>query len=322
MKVLFSNTSFERLKEIIEPLFEDHEVRYANILGDPGPLRWAEVLIKGTEPFTVEMLSFAQNLKMVCQWGVGVEGIDIEACSARGVFVCNVPSINTGNAEGVAEVAILHMLLLAKGFNKSQENLKRGKMFSPRGLTLWRKRISVVGLGNVGMALARRLSAFEVNLVGVNRTRRMEFDSLPLTQFFSLGDLSSAVKGCRFVVITLALTPETKGLIGEEVLESMDENAFLVNVARADIVQKRALKRALKECKIAGCGFDVFWEEPPDPNDPLLNLPNFYITPHIGGTNDEALKGIPAFIASNVDRLSKGELPASCVNINSIQRAT
>ncbi len=318
MRVLFSNKNFERLREIIEPLFRGHEIRYANLPEDLSLLEWADVLIKGAETFTAEMLSYAPNLKMVCQWGVGVEGIDIEACSAKGVFVCNVPSVNTGNAEGVAEVAILHMLLLAKGFNKSQENLRRGKVFSPRGLTLWRKRVCIVGLGNVGITLAKRLKPFGVTLVGVNRSWKSEFDDLGLDQFFTLDDINAAVKGCRFVVLTLALTPQTEGLIGHEVFENMDRNSFLVNVARANIVQREALEMALKEGYIAGCGLDVFWKEPPDPDDPLLGMPNVYITPHIGGTNDEALVGIPAFIASNVNRISEGQLPLSCVNITSI----
>jgi len=318
MRVLFSNKNFERFREIIEPLFRGHEIRYANLPEDLSLLEWADVLIKGAETFTAEMLSYAPNLKMVCQWGVGVEGIDIEACSAKGVFVCNVPSVNTGNAEGVAEVAILHMLLLAKGFNKSQENLRRGKVFSPRGLTLWRKRVCIVGLGNVGITLAKRLKPFGVTLVGVNRSWKSEFDDLGLDQFFTLDDINAAVKGCRFVVLTLALTPQTEGLIGHEVFENMDRNSFLVNVARANIVQREALEMALKEGYIAGCGLDVFWKEPPDPDDPLLGMPNVYITPHIGGTNDEALVGIPAFIASNVNRISEGQLPLSCVNITSI----
>jgi phosphoglycerate dehydrogenase-like enzyme len=317
MRVLFSNKGFERLRGIIETLFENHEVRYANILEDPHSLGWAEVLVKGTEPFTAEMLAHAPNLKMLCQWGVGLEGIDIEACTSRGIYVCNVPSGNTGNAEGVAEIALLHMLLLAKGYNKSQENLRKGKLFSPRGLTIWKKRVCIVGLGNVGITLAKRLSSFDVAMVGVNRSWKDIFSSLPLERFYTLDKLSDAVRGCRFVIVTVALTPQTKGLIGEEVLGSMDENAFLINVARADIVERKALERALMEKRIAGCGLDVFWQEPPDQEDPLLSMSNVYVTPHIGGTNDEALKGIPAYIAQNVDRLSKGELPLSCVNIKS-----
>lgn len=78
---------------------------------------------------------------------------------------------------------------------------------------------------------------------------------------------------------------------------------------------------ALKEGYIAGCGLDVFWKEPPDPDDPLLGMSNVYITPHIGGTNDEALRGIPAFIADNVNRISEGKLPLSCINVTSIGKA-
>jgi phosphoglycerate dehydrogenase-like enzyme len=126
------------------------------------------------------------------------------------------------------------MLLLAKGYNKSQENLRKGKLFSPRGLTIWKKRVCIVGLGNVGMTLAKRLSSFDVAMVGVNRSWKDIFSSLSLERFYTMDKLSDAVRGCRFVVITVALTPQTKGLIGEKVLGSMDENAFLINVARAD----------------------------------------------------------------------------------------
>lgn len=315
MRVLFADRSFERLLDVLCPIFQGHDVRAANVKEDDDALSWAEVLVVGPPiPVDDSILDRAPGLKLVHQWGVGTEAIDVEACTRRALPVCNVPSRGTGNAEGVAEIALLHMLLLAKRYYRCCENIKKRRAFAPRGMTLWGKKACVIGLGGVGLAVAERLSGLGMSVVGVNRTLRPELEGFGFESLHHLAQLRDAVKGCHFVIIALTLTPETEGIIDEDVLSSMERYSFLINVARAGLVRRSALEKALDEGWIAGAGLDVFWDEPVSPDDPFLNRQNVTITPHVGGTNDAAQEKIPAFIAENVNRLERGEPLKSCLN--------
>ena len=140
MKVVFWGKEFLRLKEALDGAFADHDILIADPADDKGALADAEMLV--VRPVTVDdgLLSRAPALKLVQQWGAGAEGIDLEACARRGVYACNVPSIGTGNAEGGAEVAFLHMLLLAKRFFRAREKLLEGKVYTPPGIALWGKK--------------------------------------------------------------------------------------------------------------------------------------------------------------------------------------
>lgn len=252
------------------------------------------------------ILEKAHSLKLVQQWGVGVERIDLKACSARGIAVCNVPSRGTGNAEGVAEIAVMHMLLLARRYAKVRESLQRRRLFSPQGVSLWKKRCCVVGLGNVGRSVAERLAGMGMQITGVNRTQRDDFSSLGIDRFFPLDDIHSALPGCRFVVLALELNDQTRNIADGAFFSRMDQDAYLINVGRAELVSREALEGSLEAGRLGGAGLDVFWDEPADPEDPLLINPFVTITPHIGGLTDEALLGVAGAVAENVSRLEKG----------------
>jgi phosphoglycerate dehydrogenase-like enzyme len=256
-----------------------------------------------------ELLNSAPKLRLRQQWGTGLEGVDFDACRKRGIAVCNTPSRGTGNAEGVAEIALLHLLLLARKYAFAQQNIQAGKMFSPRGVSLWRKTACVVGLGNLGQTLAERLAGMGMRVRGVNRNPvdSARLEAMGVQEFFPLSRLREAVPGCRFVVAALALSDETRGLFDDGFFRSMDKDAFFVNVARGGLVKEDALLTALNERRIAGAGLDVLEDEPPHPGNPLLAHPSVTLTPHIGGVTDESVKGMFDFIQGNVDRLSRGE---------------
>lgn len=320
MKVVFWGKEFLRLKDSIEKAFAVHEIAIVDPLNEEGILAGAEVLV--VRPILVDdaLLRRAHSLRMVQQWGAGAEGIDKEACARKNVFACNVPSIGTGNAEGVAEVAFLHMLILAKRFFRAREKLFEGKVYTPPGMTLWGKKGCVIGLGNVGRSITARMKAFGMTVTGVNRTLPAEPSQWGIDVFVPLDGMEKAVKGAKFVVTALALTPETENTIGEPLFRSMDRDAFFINVARGGVVKRQALERALNEEWIAGAGLDVLWEEPHRVDDPLLGHPKVVITPHIGGVNDASLAGVLGFIVRNVDRLAEGKQPLSCLNEKELRR--
>jgi len=314
MKIIFAGRAFEKLFPLFSRFFSEHDVRIADFANLHEALKEAEVLVTGPMKIDASLLEGARRLKLIHQWGAGVEMIDIDACSAAGVALCNVPSGGTGNAEGVGEIALLHMLLLARRYEKALENLRRERLHSPQGISLWNKRVCVVGLGGVGRSVIARLSGFGARITGVNRSWRDDFDSLHLDHFYPLTKVIDALPGCRFVVIALSVGPGTSGIVDREFLGAMDPDSFLINVGRADLVRRDHLEEALDSGEIAGAGMDVFWDEPASREDPLPARSNVTLTPHIGGVTDEAVAGIARFIADNVSRLYRGERPLSLVN--------
>ncbi len=307
MRILFGGKVFERLWEYIEPVFSGHELRAENEDAFPEVLSWAEVLVARPMKIHGPLLDLGPNLRLIHQWGTGVEGIDLQACAARNISVCNVPSRGTGNAESVAEFALLLMMLLARRWSRCRENLERRRLHAPRGTGLWRKRACVIGLGDLGHCLVERLLGMGMTVRGVNRTLRDSYASWNLEDLYSLDCLTEAVSECDFVLPALPSTPETRYLINARILEAMKPEAFLVNVARGDVVHPGDLERALLEKSIAGYATDVFWNEPADPEHPLLKLPNVVVSPHVAGVTDISNRGIASYVAANVQRLMMGE---------------
>lgn len=306
MKILFAPETFEKLRTVIEPLLAGNDIEIAGRDAVTDRISQAEVLVTGPLDVDEKLLEKAPALRLIQQWGVGVERIDIEACSKRGVAVCNVPSRGTGNAEGVAEIVLMHMLLLARRFSRSQESIRRRRLYSPQGVTLWKKRVCVIGLGNVGQCIVERLKGMGMHITAVNRTRKENLEELGIDRFFSLDDVHQALSGCRFIVLALVLNESTNGIADKNFFRAMDPGSYLINVGRAELVIRKDLELALENEGLSGAGFDVFWNEPADPSDPLLANPLVTVTPHIGGLTDESLLGVARSVAENISRLEKG----------------
>ena len=305
MKILFSPGTFERLRHVIDPLLPGHDIEIAEPADVPRLIEGVQVLVTGPMDVDEDLLERADSLRLVQQWGVGVERIDLAACASKGVAVCNVPSGGTGNAEGVAEIALMHMLLLARRFGKAGESIRKRRLFSPQGVSLWRKRSCVIGLGGVGRAVTERLKGMGMSITGVNRTNRGGFASIGIDRFFKVEDILSALPGSRFVILALELNESTRNIADEEFFQAMDPDSYIINVGRAELVSRKALEMALGSGRLAGAGLDVFWDEPADPDDPLLENPLVTVTPHIGGLTDEALRGVAGRVAENIGRLER-----------------
>ena len=258
------------------------------------------------------------RLRLVQQFGAGLDGVDIEAASRHGVHVANVPSGETANADSVAELALLLMLALARRFPLAQDSFRKRRLGAPMGTTLMGKTVVIVGFGGIGRALARRLVGLGVQRIAVSR-RGPRGDDRDVDRHVSINALPEILGQADFVVVATPLGTETRGLIGKDFLARMKNGAFIVNVARGPVIDREALIDALASGKLGGAGLDVFWEEPADPADPLFSF-NVIATPHIGGATDASFRGIAAAVADNVNRVRRDETPRNCVNASSIRR--
>jgi phosphoglycerate dehydrogenase-like enzyme len=281
----------------------------------PDFARTAEVLVPLAASISERALA-SPRLLLVQQFGAGLDGVDADSASTHGVYVANVPSGQTANADSVAELAVLLTLALARRLPQAQENVRAGRLGAPVGTTLKGKTVAILGFGDIGRALARRLRPFGVRILAVSqrgpRGAETEADlHVPSPAFHTI------LPQADFVVVATPLNPQTRGLMGAEAFARMKEGAFLVNVARGAVVERDALLGALASGKLAGAGLDVFWQEPPDPGDPIFSHA-VIATPHVGGSTDLSLREIAAAVAANVNHLRRGEALRNCVNAVSL----
>jgi len=268
-----------------------------------------DVLIPTMCPVTADMLADSGPLRLIQQCGAGLEGVDIKAATQKQIWVANVPTDISGNADSVAEIGIYLMIGLARRQRQMVPNLAAGKMGEPQGMSLKGRTVGIVGLGGIGRALASRLAPFGVRLVGIKRSGlRQAKQELGLRWVGRPADLPDLLAQSDFVVLTLPLSADSRNLIEETALATIKPGAFLINLSRGGIVNRQALEVALGEGRIAGAGLDVFWEEPPDPADPIFGH-NVMATPHIGGVTDLSMQGIVRVVAENIRRVARNEEP-------------
>jgi phosphoglycerate dehydrogenase-like enzyme len=244
--------------------------------------------------------------RLVQQYGVGIEGVDLDAARDRGVPVANIPAADTGNAAGVSEIAIAHLLTLARGLRESREAVRAGRLGEPMGYGLQGRTVAILGMGDIGREVAARLRPFGVRLVGVGRSKEPRADAAELLDDYrTVTELHDALTAVDDIVLCLPLSAQTRGIIGTAELDALPGGGFLVNVGRGPLVDYDALLAALRSGQLGGAGLDVFWEEPIDPADPLLEE-NVSATAHVGGLTEQAYAATAAQFAENVNRLRDG----------------
>lgn len=272
-------------------------------------LRGYDVVIPTMSRVTEPLLATADRLQLIQQVGSGLEGVDIVAARKRGIRVANVPTDSCANADSVAELGIYMMIGLARNFRGMAASFANRRIGEPLGTTLMGKTVGIVGLGGIGKALAKRLRAFDVRLIGVKRDNpgRAATD-LGLDWAGGSQDFARLLGLSDFVVLCLPLSTESRSLMNEKTFASMRKGSFLINLSRGGIVDRAALEKALATGQIAGAGLDVYWEEPVDPKDPIFRY-NVLTTPHIGGSTDVSITGIVQVVADNIRRVEKNEEP-------------
>ncbi|TAJ97928.1 phosphoglycerate dehydrogenase [bacterium] len=271
------------------------------------------VIRSGTK-VTADLIETAENLKVIGRAGVGVENIDVEAASKKGVVVMNTPG---GNNVTTAEHTISLMLSLARHIPQAVASLKGGQWKRDRfmGVELCNKTLGVIGLGNVGRIVAERAAGLRMKVVAHDpfisseNAARLGVELVSLEEIFKRSD---------FITVHVPLTNETRGLINRKAFAKMKKGVRIINCARGGIVDEKDLAEALKEGKVAGAALDVFVDEPPPPDHPLLKMEQVVTTPHLGASTDEAQLNVAIAVAEQmVDFLSRGIIRYA-VNVPSV----
>src|SRR5205085_4628687 len=258
-----------------------------------GQLESADALIvRSAVEVTAELLANARKLRVIGRAGVGVDNIDLDAATRKGIAVMNTPG---ANAVAVAEHALAMMLAMARHLCRADALMHAGKWEkkSLQGTELRGKTLGIIGLGRIGMEVARRARAFGMDLVGHD-----PFVSVAVAkeQGIRLAELEEVYAVADYITLHVGLTPQTTGMINEASIAKMKKNVRLVNCARGELVNEADLASALKTGRVAAAAIDVFAEEPPK-NSPLLALENVVLTPHVGGSTHEAQEAVGVQIA-------------------------
>lgn len=269
-------------------------------------LKGVDVLIPTMSRVDAGVIATSDQLKLIQQVGVGLEGVDIAAARSGGIQVANVPSADSGNADSVAELGLYLMLGLARNFRQLPRNLQNRAIGAPLGTTLQGKVAGVIGLGGLGKALVSRLQALGMEVRGIKQSNPQQAASeLGLSWAGTLEDIDTLLGSSDYVILTLPDTPDTHDLMNSRTFSMMKATGFLINLGRGGLVNREALLQALESGKIAGAGLDVFWSEPPDPDDEIFQH-NVMATPHVGGVTDLCQDGVIAAVTENLTRLSEG----------------
>jgi glyoxylate reductase len=255
-----------------------------------------------TDRIDAELIAAAPRLRAISNYAVGVDNVDVEAATARGIPVGNTPGVLT---DTTADLAVALMLGVARRLVEGDAYVRRGewRTWDPRlllGHDLHRATVGTVGFGRIGQAVARRLSGFECEVLHTARS-----GGLPLEQLLERSD---------FVSIHTPLTRETRGLIGADALRRMKRTAYLVNTARGPIVDTAALTEALHAGDIAGAALDVTDPEPLPGDHPLLDAPNLLVLPHLGSATHATRERMADMAVDNLLAGLRGERMPHQVN--------
>jgi glyoxylate reductase len=266
-----------------------------------------------TETLDRDAMDAAPSLRVISNFGVGVDNVDLPLATARGILVCNTPGVLV---ETTADHAFALLLAVARRLTEAQRYVRedRWRGWHPRllvGQEVYGATLGIVGLGAIGTAVARRAAGFNMRVVYASRTRKPELEQTLGLEWSSLDDL---LRQADFVCLTTALTAETRGLIGRRELDLMKPTAVLVNIARGPIVDAQALYDTLKAQRIFGAGLDVTDPEPMRASDPLLTLDNCLIVPHIGSAGAGARARMAELAATNLINGLTGRRPPHLVN--------
>ena len=269
------------------------------ILGD-----YDALVVRSETKVTRDVVEAGSKLQVIARAGIGVDNIDLEAATARGIAVVNAP---TGNTVAAAEHTIALMLAMARNVPQAHMSMKQGqwKRSSFMGIELRNKTLGIVGLGRVGSEVARRAQGLSMRLLAYDPFVSPDYARLLRADLVSLGDL---LEQSDFVTVHTALTEDTRHLIGESQLARMKPGSRLINVARGELVDEDALLKALDEGRLAGAALDVFLQEPPG-DTLLVRHPKVVVTPHLGASTQEAQTEVAIEAADQVLAVLAG-LPA------------
>ncbi|MHA1270127.1 MAG: 2-hydroxyacid dehydrogenase [Candidatus Helarchaeota archaeon] len=320
MKILFAGTGFKfaantlskKINEInyklddknrLELVFQDYSKKLEDQLED------IVVLIPTMEKINEKIIlkGSKSGLRLIQQFGVGLEGVDINTATRCKIYVANAQGTN---GITVAETTIFLMLALAKKLKSLNKSFKERQLGFPVADELYNKTLGIIGLGNSGIELVKRAKAFGMKIIAIKKTPNPQLiKSLGIDFLGTSKDLNYLLQNSDFISLHLPATDETINMINVDQFKMMKKKPFLINVARGPIINKDALIMALENNLIKGAALDVFWNEPPDPNDKLfLNFDNVITTPHIGGTSNESVNRIANIVIHNISSIFNNKI--------------
>ncbi len=305
--VIIGNFTETSKKRIVGQFPSDWRVAIGTVKETEPALAEAEVIIPEHMGIDGPLLDRAPKLKLV-QTGAGFDNVAIPECTRRGVYVANASGVN---ATAVAEHVLTFIFCWYKNIIRMDGMLKRGEYgFDYQGAEVSGKTLGIIGIGNVGKAVARRALAYEMKVLGY-AVRPAEVD-----RGIQMTDMETLLRFSDVITLHCSLNERTHHLIGPREFDSMKPSAFLINTARGAIVDEAALIEALQRKRIAGAGLDVFEQEPLPKESPLRRMENVILTPHTAGM-PEGLRFHQkryAFFLDNILRVSQGKAPLNALN--------
>jgi phosphoglycerate dehydrogenase-like enzyme len=262
----------------------------------------------------------AGTFGLVHQFGVGLERVDVARATELGVLVARVPGDAGGNADSVAEIAVLHLLALSRRLEEARAALQEGRWPArPTGSSLQEATVVIVGLGATGVAVARRLAPFGSRLLGV-RAHPGLGGPPEVERVTGPDELPGLLAMADAVICCAMFTGDNAEMFGTAAFRAMKPDALFVNVARGGLVDEDALLAALESGRLGGAGLDVYASEPADPSSALLRHPLVLATPHVGGLTGYMFRRTGQVFAANLQRWARGDAPDWAVNSPAFRR--
>jgi D-3-phosphoglycerate dehydrogenase / 2-oxoglutarate reductase len=270
-----------------------------------------DAILLRTAPVTRAVLEAGKNLKIVARHGAGYNNVDLEAADELGIWVTNAPDSTTNS---VAEFTLGAIIAVAKRSFLLNKAIKENNFFyknTHKGVDLMGKKLAIIGFGRIGRAVAKKAhDGLEMELIAYDPYAKPE----TIPDYVTLVDWETAFKTADFVSLHMPLTKDNRGFIGRKEFEMMKPDAYFVNCARGEVVNEPELIQALNEGQIAGAFVDVYEQEPPVVDNPLLSMENVSVTPHMASNTVECMRLMATQAASQIHKVLSGGQPDWPVN--------
>ncbi|MBX7150265.1 phosphoglycerate dehydrogenase [bacterium] len=316
MKILISD---EMSSACVEKLQTNFEVDYKTGLTQEQLLaivpQYSAWVVRSSTKVTAKLIEAGTSLKIIGRAGAGVDNIDVEAATQRGIVVMNTPG---GNTISTAEHTIAMIMALSRNIPQADQSVKKGEWKKSKftGTELFEKTLGVLGVGKVGREVAIRMKSFGMNVIGYDpifsneEAERIGIRLVSLNELFASSD---------YITIHTPLNKATENLINHDTLKQCKDGVKIVNCARGGIIDETALQEALTSGKVSGAALDVFAAEPPG-DHPLFKLPNVITTPHLGASTEEAQEKVAIQIAEQLISALNGKTITGAVNLMPIDQ--
>lgn len=312
MKILVSDKVSDQGVKILQLT---HEVDVRHNLSPDELLaiipQYDALVVRSETKATRAVIEAAANLKVIGRAGVGVDNIDVQVATEKGIMVINAPD---GNTIAAAEHTMAMMLALARNVPQAYRSMKDGKWERSKfmGVEMRGKTLGIIGLGRIGTGVAKRALAFEMKVLAYDpfiseeKAQDLGIELAELNQIYAQAD---------FITLHMPLTAETKHLLNTDAFVKMKKGIRIVQCARGGLIDEGALVKAIEEGIVAGAALDVFEKEPLVAGNPLLTLENVIVTPHLGASTKEEQVGVAVDVAEGVLAALNGEPVTTAVNM-------